>query len=373
MQEHPLYLDNIIFSLQKAGGISVYWLELLNRLIRSTDRLIIFENGSATNNLFRKKLTGGTTIRREWGSLPAKIVRYLPLMARLEEPSIFHSSYYRISTQKNVANILTVYDFTYERFRNGLPKIIHSCQKRSALNRVDGIICISESTKEDLLRYFPELEEKDITVTYLGVSEKFYVLSDTPQVDEKMREIISTKYVIFIGARTTYKNFDLAVDVVRRITDCRLLIVGGGELSSLEISVLKDKLSGRFWHCRYVDDKILNLLYNHAFCLLYPSNYEGFGIPVIEAMSAGCPVVAVNVSSIPEACGNAGLLVDKPDVDDFAEKMKMLEDLSFRRNLIQKGIDHSGKFSWDLCYHQTRQFYGKVFSKKFGMPFGKER
>ena len=161
MHEFPIYLDNIIFSLQNTGGISIYWHELIRKFASSTHQLVMFEHGAAKKNPLID-LTNNIAICRERGFLPVKVIRYLPLQARLKEPSVFHSSYYRIAKQRNVANIVTVYDFTYERFRRGLPRLVHCWQKRYALNRADGIICISGSTKKDLFRYLPELRKKNV-------------------------------------------------------------------------------------------------------------------------------------------------------------------------------------------------------------------
>ena len=370
MDAFPIYLDNIIFSLQKTGGISIYWHELIRKLASSAHQLVIFEHGPTEKNLLIN-LTSNIAICRERPCLPVKVVRYLPLQARLKEPSIFHSSYYRITTQRNVANIVTVYDFTYERFRRGLPRLVHCWQKRFALNRADGIICISGSTKKDLFHYFPELRKKDVSVIHLGVCEVFHVLRDMQSVDIKIREIISTKYIVFVGQRSAYKNFNVAVDVLGGMPDYRLLIIGGGGLRGRESARLKEKLADRFWHFPEADDTLLNIFYNHAFCLLYPSDYEGFGLPVVEAMRAGCPVVAVSVSSIPEACGQAGLLVDKPKVVDLIRKIKLLENTSFRKKIVRKGIKQADKFSWGHCYRQTKEFYRKVFYEKFGIPLQK--
>lgn len=364
-----IYLDNIIFSLQKAGGISIYWKELLQRFRLSGGRIILFENEDASSNLFRRMLNGVFEISQELSFIPATIIRYLPVMSRLEGDSIFHSSYYRFSLQKNVANIVTVYDFTYEKFRSGLPRFVHSLQKKMAFRYADGIICISESTKRDLLQYCPNCQSKNIRVIYLGVADSFYVINGESCPNRQIREIISKKYLVFVGARSGYKNFDMAVKVVAEIPDCNLLIIGGGDMSSAEVSLLEDRLQGRFWQLNDVSDSDLNIFYNYAFCLIYPSSYEGFGIPVIEAMSAGCPVVAVNISSIPEASGDAGLLVDEPLVANFVEQVLRLDDSLFRAEVVQRGLAHSSQFSWGSCYQQTLEFYRDVFEEKFKTPF----
>jgi mannosyltransferase len=107
------------------------------------------------------------------------------------------------------------------------------------------------------------------------------------------------------------------------------------------------------------------MLYNHAFCLLYPSSYEGFGIPLVEAMKCGCPVVTTNTSSIPEVLGGAGLMVDHIDEHAFVQKIKSLENTAFRGENIEKGYRQARRFSWDTCCQETLAFYGQTYKKKF--------
>ena len=180
LEKKGIYLkiiyDNIIFSLQKAGGISVYWYELIKRL-QNKNNVLFFEKNN--ENIFSKNLNIKTHIESR---LPIKILRYLPFLKNLPEKYIFHSSYYRVSLQKNVLNIVTVYDFTYEFFRRGVAKTIHSLQKGFAINNADGIICISENTKKDLLKFYPNVDEEKVKVIYNGVVDEFKRLKKSEEV-----------------------------------------------------------------------------------------------------------------------------------------------------------------------------------------------
>ena len=146
--------------------------------------------------------------------------------------------------------------------------------------------------------------------------------------------------------------------------DIKFVIVGGGRLSDKELRELDDKLTNRYVHLQNIDNQQLNLLYNHAFCLLYPSEYEGFGIPILEAMQAGCPVVTTRASSIPEVCGDAALMVQEICADKFAEEIKKLNDKNIRKEMTDRGFRNAKKYSWDRVYKETVEFYNKILERR---------
>ncbi len=347
--------DNIIYSLQKAGGISAYWSELSLRFSSKNIDIDFYEYPN--ENIFAKQLAN----RVEKDTfISYKISRYLNFFKKLPKSSIFHSSYYRIAKQKNILNITTVHDFTYEYYRSGLARLIHSWQKGKAINKSDGIICISENTKKDLLKFYPHIEEEKIKVIYNGVSNIFCQLTDSSKyLTGVYKQLQNKKYIFFVGDRNGYKNFSLAVDVVQKLDNCFLVIVGR-DLSSEEKSLLQKN----YFHYQNVSTKDLNILYNNAFCLLYPSSYEGFGIPIVEAMKAGCPVISTNSSSIPEVAGNAGLLVDKIEINEFIKAILKLDNKQYRDDMIVKGLKQAKKFSWDKCFDQTLEFYKKIIDRE---------
>lgn len=355
-----LYLDNIIFALQRSGGISVYWSEILKHILASGTPAQVLEHPEALLNIQRRMMELPAESIINDTSIPLNVARYLPALPSCSQADIFHSSYYRTPWQRDLKQVVTVYDFTYEFFRSGIRHFVHKRQKQQAILGAAGIICISESTKQDLLRLYPTIPDERTRVIHLGVSDAYHPIEGASALPDDLKWICKTKYIIFIGDRSTYKNFDLAVQAVGRLEGCHLVIVGGSQLTGKEYDLVELYLNNRYRHMLGVSEFTLNLIYNYAFCLLYPSRYEGFGLPPLEAMRAGCPVVAVNCSSLPEVCGKAALLADIPDADLFVEQMIALEHSNFRQEMIDRGGEQAKKFTWENTGRKTMDFYHEV-------------
>lgn len=357
-----IVFDNIIFSLQKSGGISVYWYELVSRMLNQTEINYIFvEEEVKDTNIFRNKLKidPNNSIHSNF-KMNSILNRYRNLdFNRRNEKFIFHSSYYRtlcksVKKRNNVKEVVTVHDFTYEHFIGGVKKWIHAWQKKKAIQSADVVICISENTKKDLLYFYPQFSNKDIRVIYNGVSEQYSI------IPELRKENHSTPFFLFVGSRTDYKNFDFVVKAVSLLDEYILKIVGG-PFSKNELTLLESKLSGRWQFVENVDNIQLNVLYNQAFALLYPSSYEGFGIPIVEAMKAGCPFISLKGSSITEVAGEAGFLMNELNFDEFCNCVELIK--YNRDKIIELGLLQADLFSWDKCFNEIVDIY-KELNKK---------
>ena len=361
-----ILLDNIIFSLQKGGGASVVWQQHLERLLQDKAfqcRFLEYDN--AALNLFRQQLY----INRDLIDLKScsfmQLKRYLNLNPQMEGKHLFHSSHYRLEEGKNAINVTTVHDFTYEHYRSGLPQKIHSWQKYKAINGSQGVICISNNTKEDLIRFLPNFDKSKIRVIYNGVDEGFKLLDSNLNLDKK-HHFEDYRYALYVGdRRSTHKNFNMAVAACS-LSNIPLLMIGGGVLNEAEKQMLDSKLGQSNYQCiTGVSIEDLNYYYNRAFCLLYTSLYEGFGIPIIEAQRAGCPVIATRSSSIPEVLGNSYLALENPTAEKISQILKELASTNnLRRESIAIGFEKAQQFSWQNTYRHTTEFYKELYLKK---------
>ena len=308
----PITFDNIIFSIQRYGGISVVWSELLRRARADKDLAI-------TELDYKNQLPYRTMERY-------RVPEWEPT-----QPTLFHSSYFRICPHPLATNITTVHDLTYHYYRHGLAKTVHLWEEQRALKYSKIVVCVSENTKRDLLQCYPWLKEEQVKVVYNGVGDEF---SPIPSVEKK-------GYLLYVGNRSVeYKRFDVAQRVAQ-FTGLELVTAGSADITREQ----------------------LNTMYNEALCLLYPSDYEGFGIPILEAQKAGCPVIAQDTSSVPEVIGPNGLMVkhDSPErvAEAMADIVKQLQSRSIQ-DIVEKGFENAKRFSWDKTYKQMKQIYSQL-------------
>ncbi|NSL85358.1 glycosyltransferase family 4 protein [Chitinophaga sp. Mgbs1] len=357
-----LFMDNIVFTIQKAGGVSVYWYELLKGICNSGMTVNFLNAHPSSSNLFEQRLDYQRHRCIRESVIPDKYLRYLPVRCKLPAAAVFHGGYLRVSPQKDIVNILTLHDFAHEhRLATGFPRgLANKMQKAYGIRRADGIICISHNTRKDLLHFYPDTDPAKVRVIHHGIADDFYPAA------KQQSCLLRQPYILYVGGRRKYKNFLAALDTMQRLPRAYRLVAAGGERwESWEISLLESRIPGRYQLFPEVTAADLNQLYNHAFCLLYTSTYEGFGFPPGEAMKAGCPVVSTLAASIPEVVGPAGLLARTADAASFAAQIRMLENEQLRGQLIQAGFSQAALFTWEKSIAETIRFYKDCWSNKF--------
>lgn len=351
-----IYLDNIIFSLQKAGGISVVWQNLIKNLLSSNnaDKIRFLEYPGANQNIFRQKLNIPQEQIFTYSKFNSILEQFKSPETNLTSPFIFHSSYFRTCENPHAINVTTVHDFIYEQGKPTIKQKFRIWLNYKAIKNSDAIVCISENTRKDLFKFIPEINPDKVHVIHNGVSDGYYRIGSVP-----FPEYLN--HVMFVGGRQGYKNFDFIVKTLGK-TNYNLLICGS-PLSSKEQKLLEKYLSHRYTVITYPSDEVLNQLYNSVFCLAYPSSYEGFGLPVIEAQRAGCPVIALNESSIPEVIGRDSLLMPQLSSNSFMKLIKELENSDKRQLTIDAGIKNAMNFSWRKMADEYSVLYDKLLSQ----------
>ena len=283
--------------------------------------------------------------------MPINLALFIPF-ARKFAPDICHYTFFKTPPAPPKTKIvITVHDLIGEIFslRETVPQVK---ERERALLKADGIICVSEQTKKDLLKYY-DVGHKPIIVAYHGNS-----LRSCSAIPAD----ITTPYFLYVGMRGgAHKNFGLLLDAFGRselLKPFSLVCFGGGPFTRRETEQIQRlKLVDRVCH-RGGPDEMLAGYYEKATALIYPSKYEGFGLPPIEAMAFGCPVVASKAPPMPEINRDAALYFDPESVDQLLEAIRtLLTEKGVRESLIQRGHEREQIFSWEKTALQTHEFY----------------
>lgn len=366
--------DHQAFCRQIAGGISRYYCRLTEELSHLDQEVGIF--APIYRNIYLKELdhkfVHGYGVKNYPSKTANAFVAANALIAKPMiqqwKPDIVHETYFdKKSPHSNQCpSVITVFDMIGEldalnRFNQQLD--FKKTDKYLAINRADHVICISEHTRQDLARLF-NVSPNKMTVIHLGCDIPSSQLSNpsTPSMVKK-------PFLLYVGMREGYKNFD---QMLKAISSSRQLMstfdivaFGGGKFTPAEQQQVS-KLGFSAQQVRQItgDDQDLNLLYESAIALIYPSKYEGFGLPPLEAMAHQCPVVSSNTSSMPEVIGDAAEYFDPINVESIRTAIENVVFSEARLDdLIRKGSKRVTQFAWSTCAEKTLHVYETLVHK----------
>lgn len=261
-------------------------------------------------------------------------------------------------------NILTVYDMIHEKYPQQYSSRDPIARwKKRAVQSADTIICISENTRKDLLDHYDTVPTEKVFVTHLGFDALGNLLTDEPASTFRARAVgADMPYILFVGHRAGYKNFAGLLQAYSNSPwlnqNFALLSFGGGAFTPAEQALIASSPAPERIRQMGGSDTVLASCYRHAALFVYPSLYEGFGIPPLEAMSMDCPVACSNTSSIPEVVGDAAAFFDPSRVDSLQNTLEtVLNTSAISADLVQRGKVRRTQYSWRQCAEQTVDIY----------------
>ena len=281
-----------------------------------------------------------------------------------EGADLFISTYY--TTPLLTPSVFMSYDMVPEVMEWDLNRSLWQ-HKHHAIRSASGLIAISENTANDLVRFFPEISRDAVKIAYCGVDKIFAPANSQEINDFKHKYRISKPYFLVVGLRSGYKNAMLFFQSFAKLQNpdsFAIVCVGGGE--ELEDEFVPYVSSKNIYLLSHIEDSELRLAYAGALALVYPSKYEGFGLPILEAMACGCPAITCPVSSIPEVAGDAALYVND-DVDEMAIALVNIQKPEVREALIAAGIEQAKKFSWSKMAKTVSEVLIEVFQETKNM------
>jgi glycosyltransferase involved in cell wall biosynthesis len=308
--------------------------------------------------------------------VPFKLISKLDIKPTFKPQNfnIYHSPFYPIpdrTATQNLHRVLTIYDLLPILTPQNFTKNI--CSKyKSIINSIDRhqdwITCISENTKQDFCNYTGMNPER-VFVTPLAASENFYPITDSEVISQKLKQyqIPAQPYLLSLCTLEPRKNLNFLLQCFAQLlaqdpsleTNLVLVGVSGWKNNNIFQTVQNNPLlKSHVIFTGYIPDHDLSAIYSGALAFVYPSLYEGFGLPPLEAMQCGTPVITSNTSSLPEVVGKAGLMINPSSRDDLCQAMlNLINNSKLRNQLSQKGIDRATQFSWSKCAGETIRVY----------------
>ena len=339
-----IVIDGVFFQLAKSGIARVWHAALVELLHRQDIEIFLLDRGMCptlpkVNKLqFPDYAFRSTTADSE----------LIELMCKNVSADLFISTYY--TTPLETPSIALVHDMIPERFGFDLGARAWQ-EKEMCISHAQRHLCVSNQTKMDLLEFYPELDSENVRVAYNGVDHEIFKPKSALSIDILLAEVgIKQPYFIIVGSRSQhrgYKNIELffkAIDVLPSFR-CDVLLVGGeAEIQDWATAAI---LKGCNVKRADLSDEQLAAAYSGATALVYPSLYEGFGLPVVEAMACGCPVITTTRGSLAEIASNSAQVIDGTSVHEMADAIQTIQDPMTANRLRDAGLEHAGMFRWN--------------------------
>jgi len=361
--------DGEIFWRQSCGGISRYFCSLATALDKSGTAVRVAAPLHRNEMLARLPprimqglMIGGpalltdrvmATANGSWMRAAAE--------ARFRPAVVHHTYYFAVPSRKpeRPRRVVTVHDMIPEIMPHLVPGEDRTiAAKRRAVQEADHVICVSEHTRSDLLN-LTGLPPGRVSVVYHGADDlPESSIAEDPQAT-------TTPFILYVGNRGGYKNFVTLVKAFAAtrslVADIEIIAFGGGPFSRDERHLFATLGVADRIRQYGGDDRALVRLLRTALVMVYPSLYEGFGLPPLEAMTQGCPVICSHAASLPEVVGDAALLFDPTSVDELSALLERAAvDQALRQDLVARGRQRSRRFSWDACAENTARIYASL-------------
>ncbi|MCG2792339.1 MAG: glycosyltransferase family 4 protein [Weeksellaceae bacterium] len=373
-----ILLDPQIFNQQAYGGISRYYAEVFSILSKKNDVEVILPIYQSENAYLKQ-----TDLIRRNGAINVlyNVLSFVKISTRKlrkkkteqlinkcfgeNNYDLFIPTYYNpyfLDKINGKPFVLTVYDMIHEL----MPQYFEDDPfnvaefKSILITKASKIIAVSNNTKKDILRVYPQINPDKIAVIYHGSSIKR---------DPNATVNLPFNYILYVGSRADYKNFDFlvaaATPLLKANPNLFLVAAGGGKWEDEEIKKIKKLGLAKQILQKDFEENELGYYYKNAQLFVFPSLYEGFGIPVLEAMAMGCPIILTKHGSFPEIAGDAAIYFDSNSEDDLREKiLLLLENKALKTEFVQKGLEHVKKYNWEDAAEKCLKVYQAAISKK---------
>jgi glycosyltransferase involved in cell wall biosynthesis len=286
----------------------------------------------------------------------------------LDSPNIVHGTNYNVYPYKKSIKIMSLYDISFIKYPQYTNSVVKTYARRvkHCLQWTDLIITISESSKNDIIKYL-HVTPDHIYVTPLA--SRYYPNYLSPETREQLKLSVnydfSKPYILFVSTIEPRKNIINLISAYNSLKEKykiehQLVLIGrkGWHYEPIFAAIESSPWRSQIHHLDYLSDELVALFYSKAEAFVYPSYYEGFGLPVLEAMTLGAPVITSNTSSLPEVAGDAALFVNPDNPMDLVDAiLQIISDSNLRRELIEKGHERAKLFSWERTARETLKAY----------------